>query len=66
MINAKDPSRTHFYISLVKSFIRIIGCGFLMNANFLIAGFLLLSAEILVAIIGRYKKENVSSMGEGS
>ena len=47
MINAKDPSRTHFYISLVKSFIRIIGCGFLMNANFLIAGFLLLSAEIL-------------------
>ena len=47
MINAKDPSRTHFYISLVKSFIRIIACGFLMNANFLIAGFLLLSAEIL-------------------
>ncbi len=47
MITTKDPGKAHFYISLVKSFIRIIGCGFLMSGNLLVAGFLLLSAEIL-------------------
>jgi|TARA_B100000941_G_scaffold267048_1_gene222747 hypothetical protein len=47
MITTKDPGKAHFYISLVKSFIRIIGCGFLMNGNLLVAGFLLLSAEVL-------------------
>ena len=47
MIVSKDPGKTHSYISLVKSFIRIIGCGFLMGGNFLAAGFLLLLAEVL-------------------
>ena len=46
-ITNKDPGKAHFYISLVKSFIRIIGCGFLMTGNFLLAGSLLLSAEVL-------------------
>jgi|TARA_Y100001938_G_C7868185_1_gene318978 hypothetical protein len=46
-IATKDPGKAHFYISLVKSFIRIVGCGFLMGGNFLMAGFLLLLAEVL-------------------
>jgi len=46
-IATKDPSKAHFYISLVKSFIRIVGCGFLMTGNFLAAGLLILSAEVL-------------------
>jgi hypothetical protein len=41
----KDPGRGHFYVSLVKSFVRIAGFAFLMAGNFWIAGLLLIGAE---------------------
>lgn len=41
----KDPGKGHFYVSLVKSFVRIAGFAFLMVGNFWIAGFLLIGAE---------------------
>ena len=46
-IATKDPGKAHFYISLIKSFIRIVGCGFLMGGNFLMAGSLFIFAELL-------------------
>lgn len=42
---AKDPGKGHFYVSLVKSFVRIAGFAFLMAGNFWIAGLLLIGAE---------------------
>ena len=45
MVAAKDPSKGHFYISLAKSAIRIVGCVFLIQGNFVIAGLMLLGAE---------------------
>ena len=41
----KDPGKGHFYVSLAKSVIRIIGCVFLIQGNFVIAGLMLLGAE---------------------
>jgi hypothetical protein len=53
-IQPKDPSRGHFYVSLVKSGLRIVagGCiiaaGYSINEPWLVAGgALLLGAEIL-------------------
>jgi hypothetical protein len=53
-VQPKDPSRGHFYVSLVKSGLRIIagGCiiaaGYSINEPWLVAGgALLLGAEIL-------------------
>ncbi len=46
-VEPKDTSKKHFYISLVKSVIRIGGCGFLVAGNVVIAGVLLIAAEIL-------------------
>jgi hypothetical protein len=43
--SSKDPGRGHFYASLVKSFVRILGFGFLLWGNFLVAGLLLIFAE---------------------
>jgi hypothetical protein len=40
-----DPSKKHFYISLAKSAVRVIGCVFLIQGNFVLAGFFLLGAE---------------------
>ena len=40
-----DPSKKHFYISLAKSAVRIIGCIFLIQGNVVLAGFFLLGAE---------------------
>lgn len=46
-IQPKDTSRGHFYVSLVKSIIRIGAGGCLIQGNLLFAGFLLIFAEIL-------------------
>ena len=46
-IQPKDTSRGHFYVSLVKSFIRIgAGC-WLMSGSLLMAGVCLILAEVL-------------------
>ena len=44
-IQPKDPSKGHFYVSLVKSGLRIIAGVFLIDGNLLIAGSLLILAE---------------------
>jgi len=44
-ISFKDPGKGHFYVSLVKSAVRIVGCVFLIQGNFVIAGLMLLGAE---------------------
>jgi hypothetical protein len=46
-INPKDPSKNHFYVSLVKSGLRIAAGVFLIAGNLLAAGLLLIAAEIL-------------------
>jgi hypothetical protein len=46
-IQPQDPSRGHFYVSLVKSALRIIAGVFLINGNLLVAGSLLIIAEML-------------------
>jgi hypothetical protein len=43
----KDPSKKHFYISLVKSVVRIAAGAFLVSGNLVAAGTLLIGAEIL-------------------
>ena len=47
MIQPKDTSRGHFYVSLVKSALRIAAGAFLVLGNFVAAGLLLVGAEIL-------------------
>tara|TARA_B100000579_G_scaffold386754_1_gene358691 strand:- start:6040 stop:6198 length:159 start_codon:yes stop_codon:yes gene_type:complete len=42
-----DPSKKHFYISLVKSIIRIVAGGSLIYGNIILAGGLLVIAEVL-------------------
>jgi hypothetical protein len=42
-----DPSRKHFYISMIKSVVRIGAGGFLIMGDLFIAGSLLIFAEIL-------------------
>ena len=44
---SKDPGRGHFYVSLVKSILRIAAGGYLITGNFLVAGALLIVAEVL-------------------
>ena len=46
-IQPKDTSRGHFYVSLVKSIIRIGAGGCLIQGNLFFAGFLLIFAELL-------------------
>ena len=46
-IQPKDPSKGHFYASLVKSGFRILAGGNLMYGNFFVAGLLLIVAEIV-------------------
>lgn len=46
-IQPKDPSRGHFYVRCAKSVLRIIAAGYLMKGDFLVAGTLLGSAEVL-------------------
>tara|TARA_R110000823_G_scaffold48862_2_gene123885 strand:+ start:431 stop:595 length:165 start_codon:yes stop_codon:yes gene_type:complete len=47
MATGKDPGNAHFWLSMVKSGVRIIGCMILMTGNFLIGGGLLLAAELI-------------------
>ena len=44
-IEPKDVSKKHFYISLVKSVVRIGAGVILMTGNFVVAGLLLIGAE---------------------
>jgi hypothetical protein len=44
-VQSKDPSRGHFYVSLVKSGLRIVAGVFLIDGNLLVAGSLLILAE---------------------
>ena len=46
-VQPKDPSKGHFYVSIVKSAIRIIAGGCLITGNLLMAGVCLIMAEIL-------------------
>ena len=46
-IQPRDTSLGHFYVSLVKSIIRIGAGGCLIQGNLLFAGFLLIFAEVL-------------------
>ena len=46
-IQPKDTSKGHFYVSLVKSSIRIIAGGCLIQGNLVAAGGLLILAEML-------------------
>jgi hypothetical protein len=46
-VQPKDPSKKHFYVSLVKSIIRIGAGGCLIQGNLIFAGGLLIFAEIL-------------------
>ena len=42
---SKDPGMGHFYVSLVKSILRIAAAGFLISGNLLVAGSLIIVAE---------------------
>jgi hypothetical protein len=46
-IQPKDTSRGHFYVSLVKSILRIGAGGCLIQGNLFFAGMLLILAEVL-------------------
>jgi hypothetical protein len=46
-VQPKDTSKGHFYVSLVKSIIRIGAGGCLITGNLLMAGVCLIMAEIL-------------------
>lgn len=46
-IQPKDTSKGHFYVSLVKSGLRIIAGYALINSNFVLAGALFIAAEVL-------------------
>lgn len=46
-VQPKDTSKGHFYVSLVKSFIRIGAGAWLMTGNLLMAGVCLILAEVL-------------------
>lgn len=46
-IQPKDTSRGHFYVSLVKSAIRIVAGACLIGGNLLMAGVCLIMAEVL-------------------
>ena len=44
-VQPRDTSRGHFYVSLVKSGLRIVAGVFLIDGNFYVAGSLLILAE---------------------
>jgi len=46
-IQPKDTSKGHFYVSLVKSFLRIVAGVFLVTGNLTFAGLLFIIAEVL-------------------
>tara|TARA_B100000085_G_scaffold106992_1_gene97525 strand:+ start:201 stop:386 length:186 start_codon:yes stop_codon:yes gene_type:complete len=46
-VEPKDPSAKHFRISMIKSVVRIIAGVVLCTGNLLVAGLLLIGAEML-------------------
>ena len=46
-VQPKDTSKGHFYVSLVKSGLRIIAGYALINSNLMLAGSLFIAAEVL-------------------
>ncbi len=46
-IQPKDTSKGHFYVSIVKSAVRIVAGGCLITGNLFAAGALLIFAEVL-------------------
>ena len=46
-IQPKDTSKGHFYVSMVKSAVRIAAGGCLITGNLLMAGVCLIMAEVL-------------------
>ena len=46
-IQPKDTSRGHFYVSIVKSAVRIVAGGCLITGNLLMAGVCFILAEVL-------------------
>ena len=46
-IQPKDTSKGHFYVSIVKSAVRIVAGGFLITGNLLMAGICFIMAEVL-------------------
>ena len=46
-IQPKDTSRGHFYVSMVKSAVRIVAGGCLITGNLLMAGVCIIMAEVL-------------------
>lgn len=46
-IQSKDTSKGHFYVSIVKSAVRIIAGMSLIYGNLVVAGVLLIAAELL-------------------
>ena len=47
MEQKESKSSKHFKISILKSGVRMIGCGFLIMGSYTIAGMLLFTAECL-------------------
>tara|TARA_S200002703_G_C3785514_1_gene242156 strand:+ start:1476 stop:1649 length:174 start_codon:yes stop_codon:yes gene_type:complete len=45
-IQARDPSKWHFYVSVVKSCFRLTAGFVLMTGNFIVAGALVALAEV--------------------
>lgn len=45
-----SKSNKHFYVSMVKSLIRVVACLFLINGDLVISGLLLIGAEGLGVI----------------
>jgi hypothetical protein len=46
-IQPKDTSKGHFYVSIVKSAVRIVAGGCLITGNLLMAGICFILAEVL-------------------
>jgi hypothetical protein len=46
-VQPKDTSRGHFYVSIVKSFVRIFAGVCLINGDLFLAGAGLIAAEVL-------------------
>ena len=46
-VQPKDPSNKHFYVSLVKSVVRIVAGVCLISGNFVFAGIGFILAEVL-------------------
>ena len=46
-MNLKDPGKGHFYVSLVKSCLRIVAAVYLINGDLFLAGILFIVAESL-------------------